>query len=108
MALGQRVYDDTEAYDWSEFDLQYFLISAVICSIIISIGYSIRTYSTNKLTKGSGTTLWTIGGIGTLGTVASPILAAIQFLWQWLIIIGFSAFILYSIFGSFFESDPDE
>ena len=104
-AFSQRVLteEDYEAYDWSNFDGEDFFYSAIICAVIIIVGLLIKKKSNNDYLKGLGTTIVVIGSIISFGLLGSPILAAIQIIWQ--VFIGCAIFfgIIYWVYTRYID-----
>lgn len=103
--FGQRGidYDDTEEYDWTEFNPTEFFIAAIVCAIVIVIGMLLRKNSNNKIISGIGTTIIVLGGLGAVGFLGGPILGAIQIIWQ--VLIGSAVFfgIIYWVYKKYID-----
>lgn len=77
--LGQRgyEYDDSEEYNWNEFNAENFFYAALICAVVIIVGLLIRKNSSKNFIKGIGTTIVVLGCLGAFGFLGGPILGAI-------------------------------
>jgi hypothetical protein len=77
----------------------------MICAVVIVIGLLLRNNATNKFLKGTGTTILVLGSLGALGALGSPILAAIQIIWQ--VVVGIAMFggIIYWVYMEFINKD---
>ena len=104
-AFGQRGYDydDSENYNWSEFNGEEFFKAALICAAIIVVGLLLRKNSNNSFIKGLGTIIIVLGGLGAFGFLGGPILGAITIIWQ--VVIGAAVFfgIIYWVYTEFID-----
>ena len=98
-------YDDTEEYNWNEFNADEFFKAALICSAIIVVGLLIRKNSANNFIKGVGTTIVVLGSIGAFGFLGGPILGAITIIWQ--VVVGAAIFfgIIYWVYTEFINKE---
>ena len=94
-----RVYEETESYDWSEFDSEEFIFFAILCAVIIGAGLALKNNSNSKFLEGLGTTLVVIGSVVAFIQLGGPILSIISTLWT----IALIGLFLYFIFGNFFK-----
>lgn len=103
--FGQRGYDydDSEEYDWNEFNADDFLKAAFICALVIVVGLMIRKNSSNNFFRGVGTTIIVLGGLGAFGFLGGPILGAIKIIWQ--VVVGAAIFfgIIYWVYTEFID-----
>lgn len=105
ITFSQRSYDyeDSERYNWNEFDPDEFIKSAIICAVIIVVGLQLKKNSKNTFMKGFGNILFILGCLGALGFLGGPILGAITIIWQ--VIIGIAIFvgIIYWVYTEFID-----
>jgi integral membrane sensor domain MASE1 len=105
-SFGQRGYDydETEDFNWKEFNPDEFFLAAIICAVVIGVGLLTRKRGSNSFLKGIGTILLVIGGVGALGFLGGPILAAITIIWQ--VVIGAAVFfgIIYWVYTEIIDN----
>ena len=103
--FGQRDYDydDSEEYNWNEFNAEDFFKAALICAVVIVVGLMIRKNSSNNFIKGTGTTIVVLGSLGAFGFLGGPILGAITIIWQ--VVVGAAIFfgIIYWVYTEFID-----
>jgi hypothetical protein len=104
-AIGQRgyEYDDSEEYNWNEFNAEEFFKAALICATIIVVGLLLKKKANNSFIKGLGTLIIVLGGLGAFGFLGGPILGAITIIFQ--VVIGAAIFfgIIYWVYTEFID-----
>ena len=73
--------DYGESYNWSDFDPTNFLISSIICGVVIAAAIKLKSLN-KKVYNIIGNILIGGGVIYALGTIVLPIIAAITIIWQ--------------------------
>jgi hypothetical protein len=104
--FGQRGYDydDSEEYNWNEFNAEEFFIAALIFAVVIVVGLLIRKESSNIFIKGIGITKVVLGSLGAFIFLGGPILGAITIIWQ--VVVGAAIFfgIIYWAYNEFIDT----
>ena len=79
---GHLPYDEVgESFNWSDFDPTNFLISSIICGVVIAAAIKLKSLN-KKVYNIIGNILIGGGVIYALGTIVLPIIAAITIIWQ--------------------------
>ncbi|MBK9743222.1 MAG: hypothetical protein WAT26_11520 [Saprospiraceae bacterium] len=100
---GFELEDETESYDWSKFNLEEFVYSAIVCALVILLGLKLNNSASNSYLKGFGLALFYAGSIGAFATLGGPIIGAIEILFKVAFYSAIFIGIFYFIYKEFVE-----